>query len=78
MRRKGGRVRLGSDREQPRAKQHKAGCGYREESIGHEVIITHGAPAARECWSPSRRTVKGISNGSDGNLTDALEQQRRP
>jgi hypothetical protein len=25
--------------EQARAKQHKAGRGYRKESIGHEVMI---------------------------------------
>jgi hypothetical protein len=36
------------DSEQARAKQHKAGCGYREESIGYEIMITHGSPAARE------------------------------
>ena len=35
------------DSEQARAEQHKAGCGYREESIGHEVMIAHGTPAAR-------------------------------
>jgi hypothetical protein len=34
------------DGEQARAEQHKAGCGYREESIGHEVMM-HGTPAAR-------------------------------
>jgi hypothetical protein len=33
-----------SDREQARAKQHEAGCGYRKESIGYEVVMTHGAP----------------------------------
>jgi hypothetical protein len=32
--------------EQARAKQHKARRGYREESIGHEIMMTHGAPAA--------------------------------
>jgi len=35
------------DSEQARAEQHKAGCGYCEESIGHEVMIAHGTPAAR-------------------------------
>jgi hypothetical protein len=29
------------DSEQARAKQQKASCGYREESFGHEVMITH-------------------------------------
>ena len=32
------------DCEQARAKQHKAGCGYREKYIGHEVMIAHGTP----------------------------------
>src|ERR1700730_3188272 len=31
--------------EQARAKQHKARRGYREESIGHEVIMMHRSPA---------------------------------
>jgi hypothetical protein len=31
--------------KQARAKQHKAGCGYREEAVGHEVMITHSVPA---------------------------------
>src|SRR5258708_6038402 len=39
--------------EQARAKQHKAGCGYCEESIGHEVMIAHGTPAARVLVSVS-------------------------
>jgi hypothetical protein len=34
--------------EQARAKQHKAGCGYREESFGYEIIVTHDAPADRD------------------------------
>jgi len=34
------------ERKQARAKQHKACRGYREESIGHEVIMTHRSPAA--------------------------------
>jgi hypothetical protein len=33
------------DREQARAKQHKAGCGYCEESFGDEIVVTHDAPA---------------------------------
>jgi hypothetical protein len=33
--------------EQARAKQHKAGCGYREEAFGYEIIVTHDAPADR-------------------------------
>jgi hypothetical protein len=62
--------------EQARAEQHKAGCGYREEPIGPEVMIAHGhhlslgnsdhrldyrAPARTE----RRRTVKRISSGSE-------------
>src|SRR5713226_3824917 len=34
------------ERKQARAKQHKACRGYGEESIGHEVIMTHRSPAA--------------------------------
>jgi hypothetical protein len=33
------------ENEQARAKQHKARRGYREESIGHKVIMAHGSPA---------------------------------
>jgi hypothetical protein len=33
------------DREQARAQQHKSGCGYRQKSIGDEVVVTHDAPA---------------------------------
>jgi hypothetical protein len=36
------------EREQARAKQHKAGCGYREESFSYEIFITHDAPADRD------------------------------
>jgi hypothetical protein len=42
------------DSEQARAEQHKAGCGYYEESIGHEVMIAHGTPAAWSCPAPPR------------------------
>jgi hypothetical protein len=41
--------------------EQSAGRGYREESIGHEVMIAHGTPAAghrlthRKCpWAPPR------------------------
>jgi hypothetical protein len=37
-----------SEREQARAKQHQAGCGYREESFGYEIFVTHDAPADRD------------------------------
>jgi hypothetical protein len=37
-----------SEREQARAKQHEACCGYCEESFGYEIIITHDAPADRD------------------------------
>ena len=71
------------DGEQARAEQHKAGCGYREEAIGHEVTIAHGntfrfrnaAPLLEQNDMP-RRTVKRISRGFENrNLTDAFEQQ---
>jgi hypothetical protein len=34
-----------SHRDQAGAQQHKSGGGYREKSIGDEVVITHDAPA---------------------------------
>src|SRR6185369_4616455 len=34
-----------SEREQARAKQHEAGCGYCEEAFGHDISVTHDAPA---------------------------------
>jgi hypothetical protein len=34
-----------SEREQARAKQHEACCGYCEEAFGYEIIVTHDAPA---------------------------------
>jgi hypothetical protein len=34
-----------SERQQARAKQHEACCGYCEESFGYEIIGTHDAPA---------------------------------
>jgi hypothetical protein len=37
-----------SEREQARAKQHEACCGYREESFGYQIIVTHDAPADRD------------------------------
>jgi hypothetical protein len=44
-----GRTRLAQgEREQARAKQHKAGCGYRKESFSYEIFITHDAPADRD------------------------------
>jgi hypothetical protein len=69
-----------SDREQARAKHHKAGCGYCEESIGPEVMIAHGhPPVARElsraCWHRTTATSHSqrISSGSaKRNLIDAL------
>src|SRR3954451_4298774 len=36
-----------SEGEQARAKQHQACCGYREESFGYEIIVTHDAPVDR-------------------------------
>jgi hypothetical protein len=36
------------DSQQARAKQHKAGCGYREKSFGYEIVVTHDAPADRD------------------------------
>jgi uncharacterized low-complexity protein len=75
------------DSEQARAEQHKAGYGYCEESVGHEVMITHGTPrsAGHRLNAPRpleqndmpRSAVKRISRCSENwNLTDALEQQR--
>jgi hypothetical protein len=37
-----------SEREQARAKQHQACCGYCEESFGDKVVVTHDAPADRD------------------------------
>jgi hypothetical protein len=37
-----------SEREQARAKQHQASCGYCEESFGYQIIVTHDAPADRD------------------------------
>jgi hypothetical protein len=37
-----------SEREQARAKQHEACCGYCEESFGYEIVVTHDAPADRD------------------------------
>jgi len=39
--------------EQARAEQHKAGCGYCEEAIGHEVMIAHGTPPLGVLGEPS-------------------------
>jgi hypothetical protein len=39
------------DKDQDRAQQQNAGHNYRQESIGHEVMITHGAPAAIDAAS---------------------------
>jgi hypothetical protein len=36
------------EREQARAKQHEACCGYCEESFGYEIVVTHDAPADRD------------------------------
>jgi hypothetical protein len=43
--RSGGPRLAESEREQARAKQHQAGCGYCEESFGYEIVVTHDAPA---------------------------------
>jgi len=74
------------DSEQARAEQHKAGCGYCEESIGHEVMIAHGTPAVRLVTvsivrarskqnDMPRSAVKIFALLRNWNLTDALEQQ---
>jgi hypothetical protein len=61
---------LKGNRDQTRAKQHKAGCCYREESIGYEVMITHAwyafviAPLTGQN-NASRRTVKRIPGCSE-------------
>ena len=47
------------DREQARAKQHEAGCGYREESTGYQVMIAHGTHSCR-----ARGVPVGCSNGT--------------
>src|ERR1700724_3029739 len=39
------------DNEQARAQKQKAGPNKRQESIGHEVMIAHGAPAALDAAS---------------------------
>jgi hypothetical protein len=69
------------DSEQARAKQHKAGCDYCQESIGHEVMIAHGytcgsGPAPLEQNDMPHREVKRFSRCSENrNLTDVFEQQ---
>ena len=69
------------DSEQARAKQHKAGCDYCQESIGHEIMIAHGTPAAlvlrpREQNDMPHRRVKRFSRCSGNRKpTDAFEQQ---
>jgi hypothetical protein len=46
--RSGGPGSAECEREQARAKQHQAGCGYREELFGYEIVVTHDAPADRD------------------------------
>jgi hypothetical protein len=49
MKREGGRAGLTKcDGEQARAQHNKADRSQREESIGHEVMIAHGAPAGHD------------------------------
>ena len=36
--------------EQARTEQHKAGCGYREKSVGYEVVLKH-VHLHIGCWS---------------------------
>jgi hypothetical protein len=63
--------------EQARAEQHKAGGGYREESIGYEVMMAHGTYTCRVRGVPIGYPVKKIARGrGNWNPTDALEQQR--
>jgi hypothetical protein len=55
-------VSLGKgDSQQARAKQHKAGRGYCEEPIRHEVMSTHGAPADRGTLISVRKSLVGAS-----------------
>jgi hypothetical protein len=69
------------DSEQARAKQHKAGCDDCQESIGHEVMIAHGTPAAlvlrpREQNDMLHREVKRFSRCFENwKPTDDFEQQ---
>ena len=41
--------------EQARAKQHKAGCGYREEPTGHEVVVKHDRAPLTKLWNDSHQ-----------------------
>jgi hypothetical protein len=55
------------DREQARAKQHKAGRGYREESIGYEIMTTHGTRTFR---------VRGVPIGGSNGTTLTAHSQK--
>ena len=70
------------DSEQARAEQHKAGRGYYEESIGHEVMIAHVhlplgvVPRPPRTERYATQSVKRISRRSENwNLIVALGQQ---
>jgi hypothetical protein len=54
------------DREQARAKQHEAGCGYCKEAFGDKIIVTHDAPADRDAGPNLLK------------LSESLLLQRRP
>jgi hypothetical protein len=50
------------DGDEARAQQHKTGRGYREKSIGDEIVTTHDAPAIS---SDDRPTLLKISESPD-------------
>ena len=47
-------------REQAGAQQHQARCGQRQETVGHQVMITHDTPAVLHL--PSRCSSELIKN----------------
>jgi hypothetical protein len=46
--------------EQAGAQQHEAGCGQREESVGHKVMFTHDAPVTLDARPNSLKVSESV------------------
>jgi hypothetical protein len=48
------------ERQQTGAQQHEAGCGQREESVGHKIMFTHEAPVTLDALPNSLKVSESV------------------
>lgn len=66
------------ERKQTGTQQHEAGCGQREESVGHKIMSTHDAPVALDAVPDSSKVSESVLFERTCGFAEGQALERKP